>query len=94
MSALAFDDAALEGLTPSLGLSGASDIDTALLSDIDGASRPGERAGGVTGARCTAGGGLGAIPALGAWPEMGRAGSVHVQGTADWDMARGSGLGA
>ncbi|KAK2533660.1 Srebf1 [Columba guinea] len=35
MSALAFDDAALEGLTPSLGLSGASDIDTALLSDID-----------------------------------------------------------
>lgn len=39
MSALAFDDAALEGLAPSLGLSGASDIDTALLSDIDGASR-------------------------------------------------------
>ncbi|XP_050835940.1 sterol regulatory element-binding protein 1 isoform X2 [Serinus canaria] len=35
MSALAFDDAALEGLAPSLGLSGASDIDTALLSDID-----------------------------------------------------------
>ncbi|XP_074914526.1 sterol regulatory element-binding protein 1 [Buteo buteo] len=35
MSALAFDDGALEGLSPSLGLSGASDIDTALLSDID-----------------------------------------------------------
>ncbi|XP_072733977.1 sterol regulatory element-binding protein 1 isoform X2 [Ciconia boyciana] len=35
MSALAFDDAALEGLAPTLGLSGASDIDTALLSDID-----------------------------------------------------------
>ncbi|XP_027512439.1 sterol regulatory element-binding protein 1 isoform X3 [Corapipo altera] len=35
MSALAFDDAGLEGLAPSLGLSGASDIDTALLSDID-----------------------------------------------------------
>ncbi|XP_056359038.1 sterol regulatory element-binding protein 1 [Oenanthe melanoleuca] len=35
MSALAFDDSALEGLAPSLGLSGASDIDTALLSDID-----------------------------------------------------------
>ncbi|KAM6350623.1 LOW QUALITY PROTEIN: sterol regulatory element-binding protein 1-like [Alca torda] len=35
MSSLAFDDAALEGLAPSLGLSGASDIDTALLSDID-----------------------------------------------------------
>ncbi|CAM9508487.1 unnamed protein product [Bubo scandiacus] len=35
MSGLAFDDAALEGLAPSLGLSGASDIDTALLSDID-----------------------------------------------------------
>ncbi|KAM6379419.1 sterol regulatory element-binding protein 1 [Pluvialis apricaria] len=35
MSALAFDEAALEGLAPSLGLSGASDIDTALLSDID-----------------------------------------------------------
>ncbi|KAM6250391.1 sterol regulatory element-binding protein 1 isoform 2-T2 [Porphyrio hochstetteri] len=35
MSVLTFDDAALEGLTPSLGLSGASDIDTALLSDID-----------------------------------------------------------
>ncbi|XP_042654893.1 LOW QUALITY PROTEIN: sterol regulatory element-binding protein 1 [Tyto alba] len=35
MSVLAFDDAALEGLAPSLGLSGASDIDTALLSDID-----------------------------------------------------------
>ncbi|XP_061848698.1 sterol regulatory element-binding protein 1 [Colius striatus] len=35
MSALGFDDAALEGLAPSLGLSGASDIDTALLSDID-----------------------------------------------------------
>lgn len=41
MSALAFDDSALEGLAPSLGLSGASDIDTALLSDIDGASRRG-----------------------------------------------------
>lgn len=41
MSALAFDDAALEGLAPSLGLSGPSDIDTALLSDIDGASRRG-----------------------------------------------------
>ncbi|XP_050761716.1 sterol regulatory element-binding protein 1 [Gymnogyps californianus] len=35
MSTLAFDDPALEGLAPSLGLSGASDIDTALLSDID-----------------------------------------------------------
>ncbi|XP_075574560.1 sterol regulatory element-binding protein 1 [Pelecanus crispus] len=35
MSSLGFDDAALEGLAPSLGLSGASDIDTALLSDID-----------------------------------------------------------
>ncbi|XP_051488036.1 LOW QUALITY PROTEIN: sterol regulatory element-binding protein 1 [Apus apus] len=35
MSALAFDDAALEGLAPSLGLSGANDIDMALLSDID-----------------------------------------------------------
>ncbi|XP_062443862.1 sterol regulatory element-binding protein 1 isoform X2 [Rhea pennata] len=42
MSALAFDDAALDGLAPvldglapSLGLVGASDIDTALLSDID-----------------------------------------------------------
>ncbi|OWK57859.1 Sterol regulatory element-binding protein 1 [Lonchura striata] len=35
MSALAFDDTALEGLAPSLGLSGANDIDTALLSDID-----------------------------------------------------------
>ncbi|XP_068279991.1 sterol regulatory element-binding protein 1 isoform X6 [Nyctibius grandis] len=35
MSSLGFDDAALEGLVPSLGLSGASDIDTALLSDID-----------------------------------------------------------
>uniref|UniRef100_A0A8C3PIM6 Sterol regulatory element-binding protein 1 n=1 Tax=Calidris pygmaea TaxID=425635 RepID=A0A8C3PIM6_9CHAR len=35
MSSLAFDDAALEGLAPSLGLSGANDIDTALLSDID-----------------------------------------------------------
>ncbi|XP_054036258.1 sterol regulatory element-binding protein 1 [Dryobates pubescens] len=35
MSTLGFDDAALEGLSPSLGLSGASDIDTALLSDID-----------------------------------------------------------
>ncbi|XP_067162425.1 sterol regulatory element-binding protein 1 isoform X2 [Apteryx mantelli] len=42
MSALAFDDAALDGLAPtldglapSLGLGGASDIDTALLSDID-----------------------------------------------------------
>ncbi|KAM9222548.1 sterol regulatory element-binding protein 1 [Leptosomus discolor] len=35
MSSLAFDDAALEGLAPALGLSGANDIDTALLSDID-----------------------------------------------------------
>uniref|UniRef100_A0A8B9MIE3 Sterol regulatory element-binding protein 1 n=1 Tax=Accipiter nisus TaxID=211598 RepID=A0A8B9MIE3_9AVES len=35
MSALAFDDGALEGLSPSLGLAGAGDIDTALLSDID-----------------------------------------------------------
>ncbi|XP_037241100.1 sterol regulatory element-binding protein 1 isoform X1 [Falco biarmicus] len=35
MSALAFDDTALEGLAPTLGLSGGSDIDTALLSDID-----------------------------------------------------------
>ncbi|XP_064317544.1 sterol regulatory element-binding protein 1 isoform X2 [Phalacrocorax carbo] len=35
MSGLAFDDAALEGLAPSLGLSGAGDIDTALLSDIE-----------------------------------------------------------
>ncbi|XP_071617258.1 sterol regulatory element-binding protein 1 isoform X2 [Heliangelus exortis] len=35
MSTLAFDDAALEGLAPSLGLSGANDIDMALLSDID-----------------------------------------------------------
>lgn len=43
MSSLAFDDEALEGLSPSLGLSGASDIDTALLSDIDGASRAGRR---------------------------------------------------
>ncbi|XP_064376167.1 sterol regulatory element-binding protein 1 isoform X2 [Dromaius novaehollandiae] len=35
MSALAFDDAALDGLAPSLGLAGTSDIDAALLSDID-----------------------------------------------------------
>ncbi|KAM6055074.1 sterol regulatory element-binding protein 1 [Chlamydotis macqueenii] len=35
MSGPAFDDGALEGLAPTFGLSGASDIDTALLSDID-----------------------------------------------------------
>lgn len=65
MSALAFDDAALEGLAPSLSLSGASDIDTALLSDIDGGSRRGRD---------------GAWPGLGAWPEPGwgsNRGSVH-----------------
>ncbi|XP_066833772.1 sterol regulatory element-binding protein 1 isoform X3 [Anser cygnoides] len=35
MSALAFDDGSLDGLAPALGLPGGSDIDTALLSDID-----------------------------------------------------------
>lgn len=42
MSALAFDDGSLDGLAPALGLPGGSDIDTALLSDIDGAGDPGE----------------------------------------------------
>lgn len=70
MSALAFDDAALEGLAPSLGLSGASDIDTALLSDIDGASRRGRDGAGLgpgwggSGARCKRGSGLAAVPGL------------------------------
>lgn len=43
MSALSFDDATLEGLA--LELRAASDIDTALLSDIDGADRTGTGTG-------------------------------------------------
>ncbi|XP_053936805.1 sterol regulatory element-binding protein 1 isoform X2 [Cuculus canorus] len=35
MSALAFEEAALDGLAPTLGLAAGSDIDSALLSDID-----------------------------------------------------------
>ncbi|KAM8798391.1 LOW QUALITY PROTEIN: sterol regulatory element-binding protein 1 [Eudromia elegans] len=46
MSALAFDDPALDGLAPSLGLAGASDIDSALLSDIDGVRGRGAGRGG------------------------------------------------
>lgn len=39
MSHLPFEDASLEGLDPSLMLHGSSEIDTALLSDIDGKHR-------------------------------------------------------
>lgn len=85
MSALAFDDAALDGLAPSLGLSGASDIDTALLSDIDGASRRGRDGAwpglgawpgpdrGITGARCT----------RGLWARCG-SGARYMTGTGLW----------
>lgn len=71
MSALGFDDAALEGLA--LELRAASDIDTALLSDIDGADRTGTGTGRGGGAGAARGNGarsrccrLGAIPAGGA----------------------------
>lgn len=36
MNTLSFDDPSLDGLDPTLSLHDQSDIDTALLSDIDG----------------------------------------------------------
>lgn len=36
MNSLSFDDPSLDGLDPTLSLHDQSDIDTALLSDIDG----------------------------------------------------------
>lgn len=64
MNSLPFEEASLDSLNSSLTLNESSEIDTALLSDIDGKYRGRWRGGGVWPWRGGGGGGAPALPSL------------------------------